>query len=245
MAAASKSPFNSDSRSDSDFAKVYVLQSTIRERPGNSSISLNTNAAALLQASKSDSRLLSRRSYDLVCAKNFDASAPVLDGTVQLVLTDRPYNVWRLTKSKNFGHDSLSAGNMKNTVKLIVDLQWPGGNAILFCIAQQLAVWHVLFCAHKFTQNDGSSLSSASMPRDTFVVRAAPVKFENDPLHHCDDPARRLYASAIAVKLALHVKKNGLPLAAEENMVNYKQFGSERSAFSGYKNLIKRSRAWQ
>lgn len=65
------------------------------------------------------------------------------------------------------------------------------------------------------------------------MVSAASLTFVDDSLHHAEKPARRSCALATAFKSALHVKKNEPSLAAEEIIVNYKQFGFVRSTSLG------------
>lgn len=173
--------------------------------------------AALLQASKSYFKLHGCRSSDLIRASFFEASATVLDGAVQLVLTDPPYSARRLKKYKNSIHNNLSFTDMTETVELVGDLLRPGGHAILFCKDQQFAVWHTIFCAHKPPQNDCSSLSFASTSKDKCMVSAALLTCVDDPSKHRNNPAGESCALANAVELALHVKNNVFPLAAEHN----------------------------
>lgn len=144
-AAVKRGLSSSDSGSDNDFAMMFVPQNIPRRRPVSSSVALETSGVALLKASKPYFRLRSCRSSDLVHATNFDASAPVFNGTFQLVLTDSPYKIRRLKKSKNSAHDDLSFRDMKDTVEIIADLLRSYGHAILFCTAQQLTVWRTLF----------------------------------------------------------------------------------------------------
>lgn len=133
--------------------------------------------------------------------------------------------------SENSAHDNLSIRDIKSTGELIADFLRPNGHAIFFCTAQQFAFWHTLFCKYKSTQNDGSSSTPASTSRDTFTLSAAAFPLVDSPSHYRTNPAGNSCALATAVKLALHVKKNGLPLAAEEKTVDYKQLGFVKSAF--------------
>lgn len=81
-------------------------------------------------------------------------------------------------------------------------------------------------------------MSSASISANKFMVSSAPLTFVHDPSHHRTSPARKPYPLATAVKLSLHEKASGLPLAAEEKMVISKQFGFVRSPFLAYKNVV-------
>lgn len=215
-AAAEKGLSFSDSGYDSYLATAYIRRRINKELPGSSSVILEMSLAAVLLESKPYLRLHNCRSSDLLRASSFDASAPVLHGAVQLVLADPPLTFRRVKKSKISVHDSLSVKDKKNTVKLTADSLEPNENSILLCTAQQFAMWHTLFCAQKAMQNDGLTSSHASTPRDTFMVSPALLTFVEDPLHRRNNPERNSCTLAEAVQLALHVKRSGLPLAAED-----------------------------
>lgn len=140
--------------------------------------------AYLLQASKLYSKSHSCRSSDLVRASSLDASALVLDETVQHFLTEPPY-IARLTRrTKNFPQDSPSVRDVEHIVKRITDLLQSGGHANLFCTDHKFASRHIFFCVQKLAHSDGSSPPSASTLRDLFVVSAAPfISVDNFSLH--------------------------------------------------------------
>lgn len=193
---------------------------------------LERNMVILERALVSSSRLY-HCSFTDVCTENdCDETAPVLDGTVQLILTDPPFNVRRRRGARNSEYDKLGLEDMRQVVDLTAVLLRPGGHAVIFCTAQQFAVWFKLFTMHK--SDVGSSGSTGS----TFMVDAGPLIFTDHPSLHRTNPAHKSCALADAADLAVHLKKNGLPLKEEENMVNYKSFCYVRSSFPAYKNVI-------
>lgn len=220
-AAAKEGFFVSDSGFDSSVATVHVSQSNTRKHQSSSLVSLEMSLARLLQASRPYCRLCSCRSSDLICASCFDANALVLNGTVQFVVMNPPDNVRQLKKSKNSAHDSLSVRDLKSTFELAADLPRPGEHRTLFCTAQRFFVWHSLYCAHKYTQNDGSSSSCTSTSRKQSMVSPALSKFVDGTSRHCNSPTRESCALATAAEFALPVKNNGLFLATEEKMERY------------------------
>lgn len=161
----------------------------------------------------------------------------MLEGTAQLVLTDLPYSIRRLNKSKNSAYDNLSFRDIRSTVELIADLLRPAGRETLFCTGQQFVVWHVLFSSQKSRQVEGSCSSSAWTSRDTTTISAAPVAFVDDASHHGNNPARQSRSLASSDKFALHVKYDGLLFAAEKATVNDKQLGFVGLAFPGYRDV--------
>lgn len=150
-AAAEKGRSSSELCSNSYPDTVYGPHRITRGCQDSSSVSLETSVAALLKAPKPYLGLQNCRSSHLVRSSSFDDSAPVLDATFQLFLTDRPYSLRRLKKSKDSAHDNFSVKDMKNTVKSIAYMLRPGALAILLCRAQEFAVWHTVFCAQKST----------------------------------------------------------------------------------------------
>lgn len=104
--AANKGPFSSYSSPYFDFDTVYVSQSITRECPGTFLFSLEKSVAALLQASKPNSKPHSCRSGDRLRGSSLDSSALVLDGTVQLILTDPLDSGCRIKRPKNSAQPS-------------------------------------------------------------------------------------------------------------------------------------------
>lgn len=94
-AAAEKDLCSSDSGYDSHFPAMHGLQQITTERSGSFSVYLQTSVAAWLEASKQYFRLQSCRSSDLVRANNSDASAPLLNGPAQLVVTHLSNSIWK------------------------------------------------------------------------------------------------------------------------------------------------------
>lgn len=166
--AANKSLSSSGCSSNSKLATVYVPQNITRKRPGSYPVSFETRVAALLQASKPCVRLHSCRSSELVRGSSFDASASALDGALQLVFLDPPCHDRRLRKSKNFAHDIWSCRGMKNTVELILDLLWRGGDPVLFSPA------HLFAGGHTFSAPTSSRRMTARF-RHLLGLRAIPL----------------------------------------------------------------------
>lgn len=142
-------PFRTEScgrveRLNSNIFTVSVPQIITKEPLGSSWASFEASRASVVHASKPCLRLHCRSS-DLVRTSTLDASAPVLNETVRLVVTDLPCNVRRLRKCKSSAPDNLSVKDMKNTFGLTANVLRPGGYATPFRTAQHFAVWDTLF----------------------------------------------------------------------------------------------------
>lgn len=210
-----------DSAPSSKFDTVCISRRSTQERAGSSSSSVEKRVEAVMQTSKPYFRQFNYRGSGLVRVINFDVCALVLDATVQLVLMDPPYSVRRLRKAKNSAHDNLSVKDMRTTLELDAELLRPNGHEIIFCTAQQFAVWHTLFRVPKSTHDDGSSSSSATPSRDLFMVIAAPLTFVDEPFRKHNNSARKSCVLATSVEFVMHVKKNKLSPVADKKMVNY------------------------
>lgn len=106
------------------------------------------------------------------------------------------------------------------------------------CTAEQVGVSRTFFFARKTTQDNGPSLFSLSTSNDTFMVSAVSLNFLEDRSYHRSKPASKSCAAFTAVQAALLVIMNGLLLAAESEMVSYKQVGFVRSLCSVYKIFV-------
>lgn len=60
-----------------------------------------------------------------------------LNGTMQLVLTDPPYNLFDLP------HDRITGKQMLQAAALLGRLVRPGGHAVIFCSADQIGAWRL------------------------------------------------------------------------------------------------------
>lgn len=136
-------------------------------------------------------------------------SGPVLDGPVQLLLTDAHYNVRRKKDAKHSAYEEVSVSDSKKTVELVRDLPRPGGHAVVLCNAQQFAIWHRFFAAVPSAQHNGSSYSSSSGSKEVFMVSAALLTVVDLPSSHRRNLPNKFWARVIVVDFALHLEKNG------------------------------------
>lgn len=72
---------------------------------------------------------------------------PALDSTVQILSTSQLSNVRRKKESKPSACDYLSVSDMEARTELVTDVLRTGGLVVVFCTAQQFAVWRRMFVA--------------------------------------------------------------------------------------------------
>ena len=154
-----------------------------------------------------------------------------LEGIVQLVLTDPPYNIRRIRGDENSEYDAMNVQDMTEFVDLVGTVLRPGGHGIIFCSYQQHRRWVKLF-SEKMNQNEDEEDSNM------FAVDTTPLITVRHPNHFTGNPVRSSSALLNSAEYAIHVKKNGLRFSEESQMINYRGFNHVKSTMQGYRNVI-------
>lgn len=169
-------------------------------------VSLDKSMAALEQAPGRYCRIYECKCTELVLASDETLyPGPVLDGTVQLLLTYPLCNERRKKDEKQFAYDELSVSDMKETAKLMTDLLRPGGHGPAFCTTQQLPIWHRLLAAAPLTQHDDSCSSFSSRWKNKLMVGAASLTLADHLFRYPSSPLKRSCALFEEFKFALHL----------------------------------------
>ena len=149
-----------------------------------------------------------------------------LDGTVQLVLTDPPYNLFELP------HDRISAEQMKQTAELIGRLVRPGGHVVIFCAADQIGAWGLLL---RRVMQPGTNTP-------VFMVDGAPLVVTRHPNYQTGYAQGRSTTSlSNCAEFAVHATANGAGLAGFAS-VNYRNHGFLQSRYKGTHNVLENVR---
>ena len=156
-----------------------------------------------------------------------------LEGVVQLLLTDPPYNIRRIRGDENSDYDAMTVEDMMEFVDLVGTVLRAGGHGIIFCSYQQHRRWVKLFL-EKMMDNEEEDEEETNM----FSVDTTPLITVRHPTHFTGNPVRRSSALLNSAEYAVHVKKNGLPYSEESQMVNYRGFNHVKSTMQGYRNVI-------
>lgn len=152
-----------------------------------------------------------------------------LEEKVQLALLDPPYNIRRNRGRGNADYDVLEIPDMSDIVTLLNTLLRPGGHAIIFCTAQQYAMWARLFERWNEGRED---------EKETYMVDSSPLFVVYHPSCRKSFPGRKSCSLSNKAEMCIHVKKNGLPFAEEEKMVNYRNFNHVLCTYPAYTNVI-------
>lgn len=64
-----------------------------------------------------------------------------IEGQVNLILTDAPYNTRREQKKNNYGHDELSDGTMQDFAHLLEQVLSPSGHGVILCSNLEFSRW--------------------------------------------------------------------------------------------------------
>lgn len=154
-----------------------------------------------------------------------------LEGMVQLVLTDPPYNIRRVRGDENSDYDHMTVQDMMEFVDLVGLVLRPGGHGIIFCSYQQHRRWVKLF-SEKMVDNEDEEKSSM------FAVDPTPLITVRHSNHFTGNPVRSSCGLMNSAEYAVHVKKNGLRFSDELKMVNYRGFNHIKSTMQGFRNVI-------
>lgn len=207
-----------------------------------------------------------RRAPSPASARRF-AVPRSLAGTVQLVLTDPPYNIRRLSGQEWSEHDTLSEADMRKAVDLFRALLRPGGHVLIFASPAQ----HLMWVDHMRSVSDGVGRRAAvvedeeedpdqeeevqqqqqrpaPVPRrplkrsriagePSFRVDSAPLLIIKDP--HAFTPQRRSSTNlSRKVEFVVHATRTGADAQDAYESVNYRSFNSVPSRFPAHLNVI-------
>jgi len=153
-----------------------------------------------------------------------------LAGTVQVVLTDPPYNTRRLAGQENAEHDVLTEQDVLDAVELFRILLRPGGHVLIFCSMQQHPHWVDALRASKDAAERGAFVPA-------FRVESAPIFVIKDP-HAFHSVCRSSMHLGNRMEIVAHAYRAGVPSKVAYKMVNYCAFKSVPSRFHAFDNII-------
>lgn len=158
--------------------------------------------------------------------------AAPLRNSVQLILTDPPYNIRRKNNRSNSQYDSISQENMDKCVDTITDLLQPGGHVILFCTVLQFTKWYRLF----------NRVKDDTTGKPVYKVDDSPISCIPLPGHHGRQGSRMQFGLRNVCEYALHAyrtpEKDDGGSAQALNHVSYRTHGHVFSTHPGYCNVI-------
>ena len=68
-----------------------------------------------------------------------------LEDSVQLILTDPPYNIRRQLNAENSNYDVLTVHDMNDIVTQVSSMLLRGGHGHIFCASLQFETWYRMF----------------------------------------------------------------------------------------------------
>ena len=150
--------------------------------------------------------------FDDVAEEHEDLTGSSMNETVDLVLTDPPYNTRREQQRPNSSHDELSTKDMEHFVDVCDSVLLPGGQIIVFCSFIQFPTWLNVFksLTGKTTEKDEDEEGISRVVEDMiFSVEPTPLKFTRARGFYNRTPAARSVAHLSMTEIALHAWKKG------------------------------------
>lgn len=157
-----------------------------------------------------------------------------LAGTVQLLLTDPPFNTRRLCRDPHSAYDVLSEEDAARFVQLCRVILRPGGHVLLHCSWEQVSMWVRLLrsAVDTFVAGSTGSRHAASFYVDSHplhIVRAVYARTRG---------GRTNTALANKVDVIVGATRAGTSAAEAHVMVNYRTFNAVPSRFRAFENVI-------
>ena len=155
-----------------------------------------------------------------------------LSNSVQLLLTDPPYNVRRDRGMEDSEYDVITFEQMIEVSRTASQILREGGHGIIFCSHEQISEWVEALSTPEITY------SGHKEPTKVFAVDNVPLHIVRHPNYFSSNPRISSCSLLNTVEYAVHFKKNGLQYREEKQMVNYIPFNHVKSSFQGYRNVI-------
>ena len=164
---------------------------------------------------------------ELVGLDEMASGSESISESVQLVLTDPPFNHRRTGNRPNSEHDSISKDEMKEVIDLVNEVLRPGGHAIMFCSPSQFHEWHGLL------QGDIDDEG-----RRTFNTDPHPMTLVNTPRHFYGRIRKKTTALHPVTSWAVHATKTGLANDDAFDLVDYSNHAFISSTHLAWTNVI-------
>lgn len=172
------------------------------------------------------------RTFDqLVNADYIASTSAAIVGEVQLIPTYIPYNIRRNANAPHSLYDSFRGSEMDSLAEVVAERLRSGGRADIFCSIQHLEKLKFILNDYTHDQHGGTGIDPV------FLVKNGPYIFSNTPCRSHFTPAQPCNLQN-ATEFARHVKKNGLNLAEEKKMANYRIFNHDHSTYPEHRNIV-------
>jgi len=151
---------------------------------------------------------------------------PPLEGNVQLVLTDPPYNTRRNAGLRNSQYDILTDRDIEDCVAMMSRILRPGGHGLIFTSSVLFPKW-------------SEALREVVYPDHTqmFSVDNQPLFCIRHRTNYSSTPLRMTTSLMNMVEVVVHVTKLGAGTAGW-GLVNYSPHGYVCSTFQPWTNII-------
>ena len=177
--------------------------------------------------------------------EDFSEAIELLEGmsiknTVQLVLTDPPYNTRSERNLPNSCHDSITVEEMRRCVELFAEALRPGGHGLIFCAMLQFHHWYELLSEHECEMEDveeeRQQIGQVASATRTFHVEPIAKFFLRSPGCYNSHPGMKRLSHTSMVEQCVHFWK---PCGREGfEMVDYNSKGHIPSRFPGWTNVM-------
>lgn len=155
-----------------------------------------------------------------------------LESSVQLILTDPPYNIRRERGDEHANYDSLTLKDMNTFAGIAGSILRPGGHGVIFCSHHQFSHWV------EALEGIVTTPTGHQKPAQVFAIDPLPLHFIRNSNVFSAYPGRYSSTLVNTVEYAVHFKKIGNATREHPEVVSYKCHNFVKSTMQGYRNVI-------
>ena len=146
---------------------------------------------------------------DLI-AQALDSGGVNLEDSVDLLLTDPPYNIRKDAGKENSDHDAFSDDDMKELAEFSRKVLKKGGHGIIFCAFSQFETYRTLLSSfnEQVLDFDTDPTGNTYKTEKVFQVEPSPFLFVKKTGHH-NNPRRKNLHHVNVVEICVHFWRNG------------------------------------
>ena len=137
-----------------------------------------------------------------------DVTGEEIQGEIDLVLADPPYNIRREAGRHNSSHDVLSDDSMSDFTEVVVNVRKEGGHAVIFCDFLQFAKWHEKFSDWEMPSQEeesGDEITPKDNMESLFTIERSPLQFIRRQGNYNSNPIVKKTTHTNITDIAVHL----------------------------------------
>ena len=159
-----------------------------------------------------------------------------LEGIVDLLLTDPPYNTRREGGAENSDYDVFTEKDMKNLADVANTILNPGGHGLIFCSFQQFEKYREILLSITEKELDENTGNNYRI-KEVFTVEKAPLVFIRGD-GHFSNPSTNPICHTNMAEICVHFWKKGASTADQKKRLDYKTPSEFGGTLPSWTNVV-------